>query len=209
MEFTKVVQLRTSVRSFSGEKIPFNDLRKMAEIAGMAPCIGGKEVWKFVAITNRELMSQMEAAVRNKYNSILPPEAESANEGVKNAVESFSTIFTKAPAMFAILASPYTALIDRVLSQTSYSHSDINKMRNYPDIQTIGAAIENLILAAVDLGYAACWQTGPMVAKEELSSIIGVKPPFSLIAFVAVGKPDHEITPRHRRPVEEIFEVIE
>lgn len=180
----------------------------MVRIAGMAPCIGGKEVWNFVAITNRDLIEKMAQAVKAKYEEILPKNDERITESVRSSVELFSSIFTKAPAVIAVLAEPYTAMIDKVLTQTSHSHSDINKLRNYPDIQTMGAAIENLLLAATDLGYGACWQTGAMVAKEELSTLIGIREPFSLIAFVAVGKPEKEVLPRVKKQVEEIFSVI-
>ncbi|MBK6875277.1 MAG: nitroreductase family protein [Ignavibacteria bacterium] len=209
MEFSKVVEQRTSVRSFTSEPVPEDILREMVRIAGMAPCIGGIEVWNFVAITNRDLIEKMAHAVKAKYDEILPKNDERITESVRSSVEMFSSIFTKAPAVIAVLAEPYTAIIDKVLSQTSHSHSDINKLRNYPDIQTMGAAIGNLLLAATDLGYGACWQTGAMVAKEELSKLIGIKEPFSLIAFVAVGKPDSEVMPRMKKPVEEIFSVIQ
>ena len=208
MEFSKAAEQRTSVRSFTSEPVPEDKLREMVRIAGMAPCIGGKEVWNFVAITNKELIEKMAHAVKAKYDEILPKNDERITDSVRSSVEMFSSIFTKAPAVIAVLAEPYTAIIDKVLSQTSHSHSDINKLRNYPDIQTMGAAIENLLLAATDLGYGACWQTGAMVAKEELSKLIGIKEPFSLIAFVAVGKPDIEVMPRVKKPVEEIFSVI-
>ncbi len=209
MEFSKVVSQRTSVRSFTSEPVPVAALREMVRIAGSAPCIGGKEVWSFIAIKNKDLIQKMADAVKAKYDEILPKNDERITENVTNSVEMFSSIFTKAPALIAVLAEPYTAVIDNVLAQTSYSHSDINKLRNYPDIQTMGAAIENLLLAAVDMGYGACWQTGAMVAKEKLSELIGIKQPYSLIAFVAIGKPDKEVIPRIKKPVDEIFSVIE
>ncbi|MBK6505115.1 MAG: nitroreductase family protein [Ignavibacteria bacterium] len=53
MEFSKVVEQRTSGRGFTREPVPEDILRQMVRITGMAPCIGGIEVWKFVAITNR------------------------------------------------------------------------------------------------------------------------------------------------------------
>jgi nitroreductase len=209
MEFKQVAEKRSSVRNFMDEKIPVEKLKEMVRIAAMAPCISGKETWKFVAITNKELIKKMANVVKSKYEEILPKDDERLTENIKHTVEMFSSVFVKAPAVIAVLAEPYTAIIDKVLSETSFTHEEINKMRNHPDIQTIGAAIQNLLLSAVDLGYGACWLTGPMVAKEELSKLIGVKEPFSLIAFVAVGKPDKEVAPRIKKPVDEIFEVIE
>lgn len=209
MEFIQAVLKRSSVRNFTDEKIPIEILKEMVSVASMAPCISGKEIWKFIAITNKELIKKLSDSVKQKYEDILPKNDERLTESTKYAVEMFSSVFLKAPVVIAVLAEPYTAIIDKVLSDTAFTHEEINKMRNHPDIQTIGAAIQNLLLSAVDLGYGACWLTGPMVAKEELGNLIGVKEPYSLIAFVAVGKPDKEVTPRMRKPVDDIFEVIE
>lgn len=209
MEFTQVVEKRASVRNFTDEPVPVEKLQEMVRIAATAPCISGKETWKFVAITNKDLMKKMAEAVKLKYDEVLPQNDDRINENTKHAVEMFSSVFEKAPAVIAVLAEPYTAIIDKVLSITSYDHDELNKMRNYPDIQTIGAAIQNLLLSAVDLGYGACWLTGPMVAKEELSKLIKIEEPYSLFAFVAVGKPGSEVKPRIKTPVEEIFEIIE
>ncbi len=209
MEFKQAAELRTSVRNFTDEKIPVDKLKEMIRIAATAPCISGKEIWKFIAITKKDLMKKMAEVVKAKYDEVLPKNDERVNENVKRAVEMFSSVFTKAPAVIAVLAEPYVAIIDKVLTETSFTHDEMNKLRNYPDIQTIGAAIQNLLLSAVDMGYGACWLTGPMVAKEELSKLVGIKEPYSLIAFVAVGKPDKEVTPRIKKPVDEIFEVIE
>lgn len=209
MEFTRVAEQRTSVREFTEEQVPVSDIREMIRIAGCAPCVGGKETWRFIAVTRKSLMHKMADAVKKKYDELMPASDGRINDIVKNTVGTFSTVFTKAPVVIAVLSEPYTAVIDKILTETSFTHGDINKLRNYPDIQTIGACIENLILAAVNLGYGACWQTGSMVAKDELSEMLNVKKPFELTAFVAVGKPRETPLPRKKKPVEETLTLIE
>lgn len=209
MEFKSVAEKRVSVRNFTDEPVLIDDLKEMIRIAGTAPCISGAETWKFIAVTNKELMKRMASAVKQKYSEIIPANDDRVNENVKMAVEKFSSIFINAPVVVAVTMEPYQAVIDKILTDTSYTHDDLNKLRNYPDIQTAGAAIQNLLLAAVDLGYGACWLTAPMVAKEELSKLMEIEKPYSLIALVAVGKPDKETSARTKKPVEEIFKIIE
>jgi nitroreductase len=209
MEFKYVAERRTSIRNFTDEKVKLDDLKEMIRIAGTAPCISGEETWKFIAVTNKDMMKQMALAVKQKYAEIIPENNDQVSENVKVAVEKFSSVFLNAPAVVAVTMSPYEAVIDKILSQTVYTHEELNKLRNYPDIQTVGAAIQNILLAAVDLGYGACWLTGPMVAKEELSKILKIKSPNLLMAFVAIGKPDKESKPRLKSPLENIFSIIE
>jgi nitroreductase len=209
MEFKSVAEKRTSIRNFTDEKVKLDDLKEMIRIAGTAPCISGEETWKFIAVTNKDVMKQMALAVKQKYSEIIPENNDQVSENVKVAVEKFSSVFLNAPVVVAVTMSPYEAVIDKILSQTAYSHEELNKLRNYPDIQTVGAAIQNILLSAVDLGYGACWLTGPVVAKEELSKILKIESPNSLMAFVAIGRPDKESKPRLKSPLENIFSIIE
>ena len=209
MEFKYVAERRTSIRNFTDEKVKLDDLKEMIRIAGTAPCISGEETWKFIAVTHKDVMKQMALTVKQKYSEIIPENSDQVSENVKVAVEKFSSVFLNAPVVVAVTMRPYEAVIDKILSQTAYSHEELNKLRNYPDIQTVGAAIQNILLAAVDVGYGACWLTGPMVAKEELSKILKIESPNSLMAFVAIGKPDKESKPRLKSPLENIFSIIE
>ena len=71
---------------------------------------------------------------------------------------------------------------------------------------SVAAAIEKLLLAAHPLGYGACWLRVPFMAKDELESLLEVRPPWELIALVPVGVPAPEASPprRERKRLEEI-----
>jgi nitroreductase len=208
MEFKQVVEQRASVRNFTDTAIPEDKIKEMIKYAGMAPCVGGKEPWKFIAVMNKDIINKMSKAVKDKYDEIIPKNDERITENVKRTVELFSSVFTKAPVVVAVLNEPYIAIIDRAIENSSFTHEQINSLRNHPDIQTIGAAIQNLLLAAVDLGYGACWLTAPMVAKNEICKLLNIKEPYSLMALVAIGKPDINPIPRTKEPVEDILEFV-
>ncbi|PKP35776.1 MAG: hypothetical protein CVT98_10030, partial [Bacteroidetes bacterium HGW-Bacteroidetes-15] len=89
------------------------------------------------------------------------------------------------------------------------SHDEINVMRNSPDIQSTGACIQNFLLAAVDMGYGACWMSAPMVAREDIEKMLDIDDSTKLISFVAVGKPLKESKPREKKPIDDMFRVIE
>ncbi len=64
-----------------------------------------------------------------------------------------------------------------------------------------------MILAAVDLGYGACWLSGPLVAKDDLEPMLGIHRPWKLSAMVAMGKPAANVRQRDKKPVDEILEI--
>lgn len=85
---------------------------------------------------------------------------------------------------------------------------DIRNLRRRPDMQSLGAAIEHICLAAHDMGYGTCWMTAPMVACREIEDLLGVCAPWEVVALIPLGVPDYDPPARPRKPVEEILEFI-
>ncbi len=205
MELKTAIETRASVRHYTDDPVPEADLREMVRLAGLAPSANNSQPWHFIAITNRALLASMAESVHQKVQTILP-ETDEPSRQVKAQVDWFSTFFGGAPAVVAVAIGPYEAIVDRALAGTGLTHDEMNAMRGYPDVQSLGAGIQNLVLAAVDLGYGACWLSGPLIARDELEAFIQIDRPWKLAAMVAIGKPASEVNPRAKKPVEEIFE---
>ncbi len=173
MELNEAIEKRHSVRKFKSTPVPVNDLKEMVRRAGLAPSINNEQPWKFIAVTNAEKIAKMAAIVHDQVRYVF---ADSSKENVMKTVEHFATIFEDAPAVILVANEPYKAIADDIMD-----HEEINKMRRFPDIQSLGAAVENLLLSAVDLGYGACWLSGLMVARYELESLFNINPPLELI----------------------------
>ena len=81
-----------------------------------------------------------------------------------------------APAMICVLTRKIIAYRDR----TFY-------------IQDYGAAIENMLLAIEDLGYASCWIEGHITDADrigdKMAAILGVPEEYHLVCFLPVGIP--------------------
>jgi len=209
MEFKAAVEKRASVRQFSSESIKLEDLREMVRLAGLAPSVNNSQPWKFIAITNRDLLQRMADIVHQKVVKLLPDKDEDPIKHAKQQVDFFSTFFAHAPAVFAVAMCPYTAIVDELITGTGLTHDEINAMRGYPDIQSLGAAIQTLILAATDMGYGTCWLSGPLIARQELEEFLKIQPPWHLAAMIAVGKPATDVMQRPKKSVEEIFEILD
>lgn len=208
MELQQAISNRVSIRKFKNDKVDPALLKKMVEMAGKAPSINNSQPWEFLAVVNEKILGEMATTVKDKVAKFLPENHEKAAQ-VKTQVERFSTFFADAPAMIVVLQKPYEAVVDKILPDSGITPADINKMRNFPNIQTIGAAIQNMLLTAVDLGLGACWLTGPNIAAADLEKILGVEAPYTIAACVAVGYPEKDHTPGVKKPVDEIFRVIE
>ncbi len=205
MDLKQSIEKRTSIRNFTDEKIPVHDLKELVRRAGLAPSVNNYQPWKFYAITNKDILSKMAVKVSEKIKQI-PSNKSIAAKNVKSQVEWFATFFESAPAVIAMAMEDYESVLEKGVD---LSHDEINKMRNFPDMQSAGAAIQNLLLSAVDLGYGACWLSAPMIAKESLEEIIKIEKTYHLIAFVAVGKAVRDLQPKTKKSIDEIFKLID
>ena len=86
----------------------------------------------------------------------------------------------------------------------------VRQWRNLSDsrIQSAASAIAYLLLILPHLGLGAVWMTGPMQAKGEIEKILKVPADMDVIAFIPIGYPAESPTPKERRPVGEVSEII-
>ncbi len=209
MDFRQLVEKRASCRQFRPDPVPHEDLREMVRVAALAPSPANAQPWRFIAVSNREMLNDMARAVSQRLAELVPQPASEEGQRARDRVEWFSTFFKDAPAVVFVALSPYRAVIDATLEGSdALSHDDVNELRQRPDIQCIGAAVEHLLLAATDLGYGGCWLSGPLMARHEVEELLEIRPPWQLASMVAIGKPAVVANQsKERKPLSEIFEI--
>jgi nitroreductase len=205
MELKAAIEARTSIRIYKDEPVNMADVKEMVRLAGLAPSVNNFQPWRYIAITNRDLLNRMADVVAAKIEEV-PMTKSLAAANVKKQVTWFSTFFKDAPVLLVLVTRPYETVLE---SAVEMSHDEINVIRNYPDIQSAGASIQNILLAAVDMGYGACWMSGSMFARTEIEEMLKVKAPEKALAFVALGKPKSEHKPKEKPNLAESMEIIE
>jgi len=74
------------------------------------------------------------------------------------------------------------------------------------DIQAVGAAIQNILLAAHSLGLGACWIGEILNHRAEAEAALGAAGHLELMAVVALGHPDpSEAGEAERLPLDELI----
>lgn len=71
-------------------------------------------------------------------------------------------------------------------------------------LQDTAAAIQNILLTAVSLGYGTCWVGA--FAEDQATAALDLPPALRPVAIIAVGVPAGAPRPRERRPLEEVVE---
>ena len=74
-------------------------------------------------------------------------------------------------------------------------------------VQDYSAAIENMLLAITELGYASCWYEGHITDEDrigdKMAKILNVPDDYELVCFLPVGVPEAAVEPPVKKPFEE------
>ncbi len=202
---------RQSVRKFKQEDIPMEDMKKIIKAATYAPSGMNLQNWHFVVLTNTEKIQELAKIVEKKHIEIASYIEEEEKKDSFMKYLKYHTVFKNAPTVILVYASPYPMTSVELLKENGTSIEEVhNLLKPNPGIQNIGAAIENLLLAAANMGYGTCWMTGPTCAKKEIEEYIQFeKEGYFLAAMIPIGIPEGEIKSPPRKPVEEVMTVIE
>jgi nitroreductase len=68
-------------------------------------------------------------------------------------------------------------------------------------VLSLGAAVQNLLLAATDAGLASCWVAAPIFCPEVARDALALPTEWLPHALVLVGHPDPTYVARERPPV--------
>ena len=209
VELIEAIKKRRSIRKFKSDKIPKKDIYDIIQAASLAPSAHNKQMWRFIAISNQEILKGMEKAIVSEIEELNNwPELKEIRFKVKG-LRAYSTFFVKAPLVFAILVKPYHSIVDEVLKLDGLKKEQADLLQSHVEIQSVAAAVENLLLAATEKGYGTCWMCGPLIATPALEKILQIEEPWKLMALVPLGIPNQELKPKLVKDIEEILEFMD
>lgn len=206
LSFCAAVEGRCSVRRFLPEPVPRDDVRVMVACATRAANAGNAQCWRFVAVDDEATRRAMAAAVDGAMDEVAAwPECAGRGADVK-AVRAYATFFADAPMVVAVFVLPYASKGDELLQLRGLTCEQRDRLRQRPDLQSVGAAVQLLCTAAHAMGYGSCWMTAPVIAAPAIEELLGVGEGARLAAVVPVGRPATRLHRSSRRPVDEVLE---
>jgi nitroreductase len=209
MDLFDAIQGRKSIRKFKRTPVADEDIKKILDAGRLAPSANNTQPWSFVVIKDKTLLAKMADAVREMVDRMIPfAEDEKQAQRLAAYRGTFYTFFEHAPVVIAVFMKGYDAGTDRLLAKMGYPAEDIKRLRPLPGLQSVSAAIQNMLLAVHALGYGSCWMTGPLVAQEAFEKLLGYDKNTCIAALLPIGVPDEDPSARNRKPLKEIMELI-
>ncbi len=187
MNTLEAIAARRSIRKFKSDPVEDEKLRAVLSAASQAPSGKNRQPWRFAVVAGGKradmcrVMRAGIAAAKSRGD-----DAGSSEWSLKVMEQAPVTVFVFNPDGLA----PWL------------SHSTGQLFDDVVDIQSIGAAIQNMLLAAQELGLGSLWMCDVFYAYEELCGWLGEKG--ELIAAVALGYPAENPPARPRKPIEDV-----
>ncbi|MCC3866406.1 nitroreductase family protein [Terrisporobacter petrolearius] len=203
---------RKSVRKFKDVEVPREDILKMLEAAIEAPSPKHQQNWNFVVITSKELINKMAEIVAKSHEKIGEIAKTEKDRKIHMSVLKYYTSFKNAPAVVMVYSKPYDMIEYKILKENGATKEVLDVLVSPQSAaQAIGAAVENFLLAATEMGYGSCYMTGPTHAKAELEKLIGFeKPNYELMSMISVGiAEDNTPAKLPRKPLQEVVTFID
>ncbi len=210
MDLFNAIKGRKSIRRFKQTPVPDGDIKKILGAGMLAPSANNTQPWSFLVIKDKTLLAKMADTAREMIDRMVPfAESEKQAQRLAAYKSNYYTFFEHAPVVIVVFMEAYDAGTNRILSKMGYSSEDIKRLRPLPGLQSVAAAIQNMLLAIHALGYGSCWMTGPLVAQEGFEKLLGYGKEKFVAALLPVGVPDEDPPARSRKPLEEMMKVIE
>ncbi len=212
-ELAELIRTRRSIRRYKDEDVPDEMLTRAIELATWAPNGGNRQPWQFWVIKNRELIGRMADAMDDRSRLMASwPEADQYREHADRWVRT-GGFFRYAPCCIAVMVGGYKSIADLLLEARGATDPVAREMAEWrrfgaSRLQTIGGAVQNLLLGLHYQGLGACWMAGPQQAKGEIEAMLGVPKGWEFVALVPVGWPAEERQPGPRKPMDEVLKFI-
>jgi len=205
-ELLNIIKERRSVRDFSRDSVSDREIQVLLEAARFAPSNSNRQAWKFLIIKNNNVKKNIADVVNKKIAEIKEVLSEPELIESFDNYSKYLTFFQDAPVVIIALSKQSPSFLERLSKKMNLEFAD-RKINS--ELMSVSMAIQNIQLTAHALGLGTCCMTGPLIAADEIKSLLDVQPPFELAAIVPVGRYEQLPSVPPRKDVSLISEIIE
>jgi len=177
---------RRSIRKFKNLPVERTHIEEILHAATLAPSGKNKQPWYFTVLQGEK----KDQAVDILETSVRSMQEKGQQTG---SAEWTAQVMHQAPVCIFI-HNPYFTPED--------DHNGINRYFSLVDTQSVGAAIQNMLLTAEKLGLGTLWICDVFFAECELNEYLGRSD--EMIAAVSIGYPEECPAPRPRKSWQEV-----
>jgi nitroreductase len=186
MELDEAIRGRRSVRRYAGKPVPIELVHQVLEAGTWAPSSRNRQQWRFTVMTG-EAKKRLTTLFRSELEDL------SREVGMNQMGSSFNSCnaMEEAPVLIIVWN------VDDI---------KVSEERGRASLQSVAAAIQNMLLKAHSLGLGSLWICDVYHATKAISKRL--KRAWTLVAVVTLGWPAQTPEPKPRKAVNEVSEFL-
>jgi coenzyme F420-0:L-glutamate ligase / coenzyme F420-1:gamma-L-glutamate ligase len=185
---SEALRERRSIRKFQSKPVSRELVVAVLEAAGWAPSAHNSQPWRFIVIENQEVKRELAEKMATAWAQDMARDGSTVDEAKR--LERRER-FANAPVLILACLT-------------------LDGLRNFPDqerqqierdlaVESVGAGLENLLLAAHSLGLGGCWYCAPAFCKSTVRDVLKIPKEIEPSALIMLGYPSESPTAPSRR----------
>ena len=183
---------RRSVRKYQDRPVEREQIEQILEAARWSPSPHGRQPWRFIVLSAQTTKARLAEAMGDIWQRNLAMDGQDTNIVAIRREKSRQRIM-EAPVI--ILPCLYMEDMD------VYPDAQRQEDEKIMAIQSIGAAIQNMLLMAYDLGLDGGWMCAPLFCPEIVCAALNLDPRLVPQAMITVGYAAADPRRRARLPL--------
>jgi len=192
----EVIWSRHSVRKYTDEPVDDEKIEKILKSACAAPSAHNTQPWRFFILKEKDLKYRFARAMADLFEQDLISDGVTQGERDKIINQSIKK-FTGAPVLIVVCMT--------LKNFPLYPDRRRQEVEKVLCIQSVSAAIQNMLLTASSENLGACWRCAPAYAGECIKNEFSLPHDIEPLAVITVGHPAENLTPKGRRPLEDLI----
>ncbi len=197
MSLNKIASLkkRRSIREYTSKEISDRFLNLILDAAAWAPSAHNSQPWHFVVVKDSGTKMKLALAMANQWRRDLAKDGV-AEKDRNNLADVSVERFSKA----SVIIVPCLIMSE----MQCYRDKRRQRIEFVMGVQSVAAAIENLLLAAHGLGLGSCWFCAPLFCPKTVREALNISPESEPQALITLGYPAFQPRAPPRKALKEI-----
>jgi coenzyme F420-0:L-glutamate ligase / coenzyme F420-1:gamma-L-glutamate ligase len=195
LPFDALARGRHVVRRFLDREVPRALVERTLEAARWAPSPHGAQPWRFAVVTRPEVKARLAEEMAQNWQGTLMQDGDGA-EVVERRLRMSQARILGTPV--AIVPCLYLEDLDL------YPDSARQEAEGLMAVQSLGAAIQNMLLCAYSLGLDTGWMCAPLFAPEAVRRALDLPNAWTPHALIQMGYAAQDPPRKEKREISEL-----
>lgn len=200
MELIEAIEKRKSIRAYKSDPVPREVLEKVIRASVAAPSKGNSQIWEFVVVRGRKLEEMKRMLHKLLKTDFIPQMKLTEEDDEPPALDRAKMKSAQNKEEMSKILQPMGIEFEDFMLEGTFTFFDAPAailvfidnifMKNLPHLLSVGACVQNALLAAQTFGLGTCWIGGVWRYTPRIRELLGVPETMMLVSSIAIGYPD-------------------